>query len=136
MTATTPQDKLAQMFRAHANIKAKLAVRAKKHKEGNKPLNAALEMIETGLAKALQDSGSSLLKVKGLARVVPKKKTMPNCKDWPALYTHIVETGNFDLVQRRLSSTGVTDYMAAHEKALPPGITIHVERGVTVTREN
>ena len=138
MTATTvtPQVKLASMFRAHRNIKAKIAAIAKAKKEETTPLKVALEMIETGLAKALADSGSSLLKVKGLARVIPTKKTMPNCKDWPSLYTHIVETGNFDLVQRRLSSTGVTDYMAAHEDALPPGVTIFVERGVTVTREN
>ena len=132
----TPQDQLASLLRAHGNIKAKLAAKAKAHKEANKPLKAALELVETGLARALQDSGSSLLKVKGLARVVPTKKTCPNCKDWPALYTHIVETGNFDLVQRRLSSTGVTDFMDTHDKALPPGVTIHVERGVTVTREN
>ena len=133
---TTPQDRLGQMFRAHSNIKAKIAKIAKAKKEETAPLKIALEMIETGLAKALVDSGSSLLKVKGLARVVPTKKTMPNCKDWPSLYTHIVETGNFDLVQRRLSSTGVTDYMTAHGDALPPGVTIFVERGVTVTREN
>ena len=135
MTAT-PQERLGQMFRAHRNIKARLAGIAKQAKEDSAPLKAALEMIETGLAKALVDSGSSLLKVKGLARVIPTKETRPNCKDWPSLYTHIVETGNFDLVTRRLSSKGVTDYMAAHGNALPPGVTIFVERGVTVTREN
>ncbi len=132
----TPQDRLASMFRAHANIKAKQATANLKHKEAGNKLKFALEMVETGLLKMLTASGSSQLKVTGLAIVMPAKKVMPNCKDWPALFTYMKETDNFDLITRKMSSTGVKEYMAAHEDSLPPGVTIHVERGVSVRRQN
>jgi hypothetical protein len=136
VTATTPQEQLARLFRAHANIKARQAEANKKHKEANDKLNSALNLIETALMKSLEESGSSQLKVPGLAIAIPTKKIMPNCKDWPALWTFMKQTDNFDLVPRRLSATGVKEYMAAHDDALPPGIVIHVERGVSVRRQN
>lgn len=130
------EDRLARMFRAHGAIKAKMAENVRKFKEEQDPLKQKLALIETGLLKMLQETGSSLLSVKGLARVIPKNKTMPNCKDWSALWTHVIETGNFDLVTRRLSSKHIQEYMDNHGGDLPPGVTVHVERGVSVTRQN
>lgn len=129
-------DKLERMFRAHANIKAKLAAQAKAAKDAAAPLKASLETIETGLLQMMNDIGSDQLKVKGLAIAIPTEKVMPNCKDWQALWTHVTETGNFDLVARRLSSKHVKEFMDTHDNNLPPGIVIHVERGVSVRRQN
>ena len=128
--------RLEKMFRAHAKIKAMLAAKSKAHAENVKPLKDTMELIENGLLKMMNEIGTSQLSVKGVARCVPKVSTFPSCKDWDALWTHVVETGNFDLVTRRLSSKAIKDYMANHDDALPPGVTIHVERGVTVTRQN
>lgn len=132
----TPHDKLASMLRAHANIKAKQAAANKVHKEANAKLQTVLDMIETALLKQLTDAGSDQLKVKGLAIVTPTKKIMPNCKDWPALWQYMKERDNFDMVARRLNSKTVKAYMKTHDDALPPGVTVHVERGVSVTRQN
>lgn len=126
--------RLERMFRAHAKIKATLAAKNKAHTDDCRPLKDTMELIENGLIKMMNEIGSSQLSVKGVARCVPKVSTFPSCKDWDALWTHVVETGNFDLVTRRLSSKAIKDYMANHDDALPPGVTIHVERGVTVTR--
>jgi hypothetical protein len=128
--------KLERMFRAHANIKAKRTELSKAHKEVDGPLKKKLELIETALLQMMNEIGTSQLKVTGVAIAIPKTKVMPNCKDWQGLWTHIIKTGNFDLMARRLSSTGVRDYMDAHEGELPPGIVTHIERGVTVTRQN
>ncbi len=127
---------LAGLLRAHRNIKAKQADLSAERKTVDAKLKATKELIETKLLQMLQNAGSDQLKVKGLAIVTPTKKIMPNCKDWPGLWTHMKDTDNFDLVSRRLSSKHVEEYMKAHDGALPPGITIHVERGVTVTRQN
>ena len=128
-------DRLARMFKAHAKIKALLAAKAKAHKEDTAPLKDKQELIENGLLKMMNDIGTDQLKVKGLAYCIPKVSTFPSCKDWDALWTHVVATGNFDLVTRRLSSKAIKEYMTANNDALPPGVHIHVERGVTVTRQ-
>ena len=129
-------DKLARMFRAHANIKAKLAAQAKEAKDAAAPLKAGLVTIETAMLKMMNDIGTDQLKVTGLGIVLPVEKVMPNCKDWQALWTHVAETGNFDLVARRLSSKHVKEFMDTHDGNLPPGVTIFVERGVSVRRQN
>lgn len=134
MTAT--KDRLASMLRAHANIKAKQSAANKKHKEANDKLKAALEIIENGLLQQLTDAGSDQLKVKGLAIVTPTKTVRPNCKDWNALWNYMKERDNFDLVKRQLNSTAVKTYMKKHDDALPPGITVFIERGVSVKRQN
>lgn len=128
--------RLEKMFRAHAIIKARLAEAAREHKEKTAPLSEKLVLIEAGLLKMMNEIGTSQLKVPHVAYCVPKISTFPSCKDWSALWTHVVETGNFDLVTRRLSSKAIKGYMEANDGALPPGVTVHVERGVTVTRQN
>lgn len=128
--------RLERMFRAHGKIKSLLAEKAAAHAAETKPLKAKLELIEAGLLKMLNDTGSSSLSVPHVARCTTKVSTFPSCKDWDALWTHVQSTGNFDLVTRRLSSKAIKEYMAANEDALPPGVTIHVERGVTVTRQS
>lgn len=35
--------------------------------------------------------------------------TEPNAKDWPLIYSYIVENDAFDMLQRRLSATAVRD---------------------------
>lgn len=130
------EQRLERMFRAHGKIKAILAEKARNYKEDTDPLKEKLELIETGLLKIMNEVGTSLLSVPHVARCVPKVSTFPSCKDWDALWTHVQETGNFDLVTRRLSSKAIKEYMDAHDGNLPPGVTVHVERGVTVTRQN
>lgn len=132
----TDNTRLERMFRAHGKIKALLAAKAKAHAEDTAPLKEKMKLIEAGLVKMMNETGSSLLSVPHVARCIPKVSTFPSCKDWSALWTHVKETGNFDLVTRRLSSKHVKEYMESHGDALPPGVTVHVERGVTVTRQN
>ena len=132
----TDNTRLERMFRAHGKIKAVLAAKAKAFKEDTAPLKEKMELIEAGLIKMMNETGSSLLSVPHVARCIPKVSTYPSCKDWDALWTHVQETGNFDLVTRRLSSKAIKDYMDNHAGSLPPGVTVHVERGVTVTRQN
>jgi len=127
-------NKLERLFRAHANIKARLAVEARASKERCDPMKASLVVVETAMLQMLNDVGTDQLKVTGLGIVMPMEKIMPNCKDWEALYTYVTESGNFDLIARRLSSKHVKEYMDANGDTLPPGVAVHIERGVSVRR--
>lgn len=54
------------------------------------------------------------------ATLTIKRRTVFRATDWPTLYAHLQQTGEFDLLTRTLSSTAV----AERDKAgtLPPGI--------------
>ena len=128
--------KLARLLRAHAKIKAQKAEASRVHKKEETRLKGLLATVETALLGQLNESGSDSLKIVGLGMVLRTKKVLPSCRDWGAFWTHVLETGDTDLVQRRLSSTAISGYMEDNEDKLPPGVTIHVERGVTVRRQS
>ena len=69
-------------------------------------------MTEAGTFRAASDTGHT---------INMQKKTHPAVDDWAAFYAFITETGSFDLLQRRLSSTAFKDRWAAGQAI--PGIT-------------
>lgn len=128
-------EKLKQMFQAHAAIKAKRAQLAKDFKEADGDLKRKLDTIETGFLKIMNDTGSDQLKVKDVGMCTRSERVLPSCRDWNALFDHVQESGNFDLLQKRLSSTAVKDFMETHDGNTPPGVTTTIERGVSVRRQ-
>ena len=127
---------LEKMFKAHSAIKAKRAQLAREFKEADGALKAKMDTIETGFLKLMNDTGTDQLKVKGVGMCYLSEKVLPNCKDWAALWTHVQESGNFDLLQKRLASGGVKEYMDTHDGDTPPGVVTTIERGVSVRRQS
>ena len=58
----------------------------------------------------------------------------PSCADWDALNKWVAENDAWDVYERRLKKTFVSQYMEAHEDALPPGVNVHREYVVRVRR--
>lgn len=66
-------------------------------------LNKKIVACEQGLIDSL--SGQSMLKASGhLATVSIGESEIAVVKDWQILYNHIVESGSFELLQKRLSN--------------------------------
>lgn len=55
-----------------------------------------------------------------LKRATLNTKNKPSVNNWPALYAHIRETGEFDLLQRRLTETAVQ--VRWEDKLVVPGV--------------
>ena len=49
-----------------------------------------------------------------------KEETVPDVHDWDALYEHIKQTGDFSLIQRRVSSTAYRELLKLGENV--PGL--------------
>jgi hypothetical protein len=62
------------------------------------------------------DSGAAGL----LARVSIVKKTIPQVEDWTKLWAYVKRTGDFDLLQKRLSPPAVEERWEAKKKV--PGV--------------
>lgn len=67
--------------------------------------------------------------------VIVGEKVVPGFDDKAATMQFIKDTGNVELLQQRLSSTAVKEYMEQNSGLLPPGIKIAVERTVTIRRK-
>ena len=107
------------------NIPATLAACAdrlqdlKKQRLAQQKIVDELVREEGVIAQHLKDSlpleGST--GVSGMfARVSLVEKIVPTVTDWASLHAHIQRTGDFDLLQRRVSDTAVKERWAAGDK--------------------
>lgn len=69
--------------------------------------------------------------------VYRSEKIKPSAADWTAIYGWIAEDPErFELLEKRLKSTFVKEFMEEHEGAIPPGVNVHREFEVSVRRPN
>lgn len=65
------------------------------------------------------------------------EKIKPSAADWNVVYGWITENPErFELLEKRLKSTFVKQFMDEHDGAIPPGVNVHREFEVTVRRAN
>jgi hypothetical protein len=104
------------------------------HKARVAELDAQMKNAEAFLLNHLNESGLDRVGV-GAGTVFVQVKTMPSIKDKGALIDFIKQTGNVELLQARVSSTAVKEYMEHNDNQLPPGVDVTTSREVTVRRK-
>lgn len=104
------------------------------HKARVAEIDAQMKNAEGFLLNHLNESGLDRVGV-GAGTVFVQVKTMPSLKDKGALIDFIKQTGNVELLQARVSSTAVKEYMEHNNQMLPPGVEITTAREVTIRRK-
>lgn len=132
MAEVETNPKLERMLGAYMAIRNKRSEIKRAFEEEDGDLKKKHALIEAALLKMMQETGSENLTVKGTGMAYLTTKTFTKGKDWDALWKYIEESGNLDLLQRRLSSRAVQEYMDANEGELPPGVDVSQERAVVV----
>jgi hypothetical protein len=127
-----PNPMLERMIGAYMKIRDRRAEIKREFTEEDNELKRKHGLIEAALMKMMQQVGSETLTVKGTGMAYLTTKTFTKGKDWDALWKYIEESGNLDLLQRRISSKAVQEYMDANEGELPPGVDVSQERAVVV----
>tara|TARA_R100001510_G_C7621452_1_gene182286 strand:+ start:219 stop:611 length:393 start_codon:yes stop_codon:yes gene_type:complete len=84
-----------------------------------KEFRAALDQVDILLLKKLDDEGLNRT-ANGIASVSINEDTVPDVSDWDALYAHVIATGDFSLIQRRVSSTAYRELLKMGEAV--PGL--------------
>jgi tRNA(Ile)-lysidine synthase TilS/MesJ len=73
-----------------------------------------LELLKKLDAEGLKKTANEV------ASVSIKEETVPDVHDWDALYAHIISSGDFSLIQRRVSSTAYRELLKLGENV--PGL--------------
>lgn len=68
--------------------------------------------------------------------VFTTQKLLANVADKGAFANFIRETGEVELLQMRVSTTVLKDYMEQHDQQLPPGLNTTIERTINIRRPN
>lgn len=104
------------------------------HKARIAELDAQMHNAEVYLLNQLNETGLDRLGA-AAGTVFVKVNTMPGFEDREKTIEFIKQSGNVELLQARLSSTAVKDYMDTHGGELPPGVKITSERTVQIRRK-
>ena len=130
MTENNPL--LGRLLGAYNEMRDQRTTNKRAFEERDNQIKANMAQVEVALMRMMKEVGSDNLKIKGLAQAYLTTKTFAGAKDWDALWKYIEESGNLDLLQRRISKKAVLEYMEANDGDLPPGVNVTTERAVVV----
>jgi len=134
MTEEKNGSNLERLLRAYMKMRDTRAENKRLFDETDRGLVEKLDLIEAQLLKMLNAAGSDSLKVSGVGQAFLGKKVIVNATDWNALWHHILEHQDTELLQKRVASRAVQDYVEANGE-LPPGVSMSTERTVNVRRD-
>lgn len=104
------------------------------HKARVAEIDAQMKNAEVFLLNHLNESGLDRVGV-GAGTVFVQVKTMPSIKDKSLFLDYIKQSGQVELLQTRVSSTAVKEFMEHNNQQLPPGVEVTTAREVTVRRK-
>jgi hypothetical protein len=96
-------------------------------------IDKVLDKIEAKLIKHFQETGLEAIRT-DVGTAYKSTRVSATVGDWDALLAHILDTENYQLLERRVSKKAVEEYKTANED-LPPGVgwreelTVNVRRG-------
>lgn len=103
-----------------------------RHKAELKPLREQMELMERWLMKQLMETGSESVKTaKGTAYIT--KTARVKITDWSTALQHIMDNGLYHVLEQRLSTTQVQEFVE-EEKANFPGTEITYNTNVRVRK--
>ena len=104
------------------------------HKARIAEIDAQMGNAEAFLLNHLNENGLDRIGA-GAGTVFVQVKTMPSLKDKGAFIEFIKQTGQVELLQARVSSTAVKEFMEHNNNQLPPGVEVATAREISVRRK-
>lgn len=131
MTTSASPDVMIKAYVQLRDMKKDLADR---HKEEMKPINEKMAILEAGLLRALNQTGSESIKTKyGTTYLIDRKSV--KIEDWDTTLDHIMKHGLWHMLERRLAKSAVDEYIEANDAA-PPGVSISTDTTIGVRRSS
>ena len=127
-----PNPTLKRLLGAYMKLRSKRSQLSRQFKEADSKLKDVMSQIEVQLMRMMKDIGSDNLSIKGTAIAYMTTKTYTKGKDWDALWKYIEESGNIDLLARKINAKAVQEYRDVNDDALPPGVDVYTEREIVV----
>ena len=119
-----------QLIAAYRNLRDRRDEAKKQFTESQKPALALMNNIENELLGRLQERGANNVQCKtGTAYI--KTDTTYKVEDWQVALTRIIETGAWDMLERRISKEAAAGYHEEHGSPFP-GVSMKSEVYVNI----
>lgn len=125
---------ISKVVQAHQAIKDARTARRHAYEEEDAKLEADQTKLRALLLHMLNETGAKSIAT-DFGTVYRTEKIRPSAADWNTVYDWIVaDPERFELLEKRLKSTFVKQFMDENEGTLPPGVNVHREFEVSVRR--
>jgi len=121
-------DRLVRVFR---KIRATISDETKKYEAVVSRLKDQQKQIEVELLRRLHERGATQTKTEEGTAFISEVMTANIAED-AAFRKFVLDTGDIDFFQRRISITHLKEYMKEHEEQIPPGLNIFKELNINV----
>lgn len=123
MSGTSTPLTAERLVAAHQKIKATQAAFHREIKSTDDEYERKLDIIENHLLGILNKQGQDSFTAAGCT-VYRHTNIIPNASDWPTIYAWIEANEAWDMLERRIKKTFVTQYMEVNKGKVPPGVSV------------
>lgn len=131
MTETVKADRLVKAYIAMRDKRAELS---KEYANADRSIEEQMEMIEAELVKMCKDVGADSLRTE-YGNVYKTVKTSYETSDWDNMYKFVVENNVPHILQRRISSLNMKQFLDENPTLMPIGMNVVNKHAVTIKRK-
>lgn len=118
----------------YIKIRDARAAASSEHRQKDAELKEKLDMINNALLARAHEAGVTGFKVAGMGTTYIDVELQCSGADWGAFYTWMKENDAMDMLERRIKSTAIKEYMEAHEGMVPPGVNTFAQQIMKVRK--
>lgn len=130
-----PSIEPADVVEAMVQIRDKRAELKKEFEKEDKKLRDKWARGERWLVDHLQEHRLSNMGVDNKWTVFKTESLRAGVGDWTAIAEHIKQTGDVDLLEHRISSKSVKEYMEANHGQVPPGVSTDTKVAINIRKK-
>lgn len=129
-----PQIEPGDVVEAMVELREKIAANKKAYEKEERRLKDNLEKGERWLLAHMQAQDLSNMGIRGYS-VFTTTTLQAGVGDWDAIKDFILSTGEVDLLQHRVTSKTVQQYMEEHNGQVPPGVSTRTKVNVNIRKK-
>lgn len=135
MTDQTQQIEPADVVEAMVKIRERRSELKKEFEKEDKKLKEKWERGERWLVAHLQEHRLSNMGIDDKWTVFKTESLRAGVGDWNAIAEHIKKTGDVDLLEHRISSKSVKEFMEVNCGQVPPGVSTDTRVTINIRKK-
>lgn len=124
---------MARLAAAYIKIRDARSVELKKFEAIDNKMKEQQGVLEAHMLKFLNEAKINSLQT-DFGTIIRQQDIQPSAADWELVYDWIKKNDAFDMLERRIKKTFVTEYMETHQGDMPPGVNVHRKFVIRVRR--
>ena len=123
-------DKLVKVYLKMQDARAKLS---KEFDEADGVIKSQMRLVEVELLKVCNSVGASSIRTE-YGTIMRGVDTRYWTSDWGAMHEFIKETGQVDLLERRVAQGNMKEFLSSNPDKMPKGMNIESSYKITIRR--